>query len=107
MSIIHVDDEHFDNEVMKAEGVTVVDFWAPWCAPCRALGPILEETDSDYDGKVKFVKVNIEENAEAAQRFGVRSIPFLVVVKDGEIKGSHTGLLNKRDLSSLVDKHLG
>lgn len=108
MSIIHVTDSEFDNTVMKDPGVVVVDFWAPWCGPCRALGPIFEEVDSMFQGKdVKFVKVNVDENPATAQRFGVRGIPFLVMIKNGNVVGTHVGLLNKAQLTEFVENEVG
>ncbi len=81
---LHVNEKDFDAQVLKAEQPVLVDFWAEWCGPCRMIAPIIEDLASEYDGKVKVVKLNVDENQETARRFDVMSIPTLIVFKDGQ-----------------------
>ncbi|NTV79793.1 MAG: thioredoxin, partial [Clostridiales bacterium] len=83
MSLIHFTDDSFENEVLKYEGVALVDFWAPWCGPCQALGPVIEEISNEYEGKAKVGKVNVDEEREVAERYMVMSIPTVLVIKNG------------------------
>ncbi len=95
----------FDDAV--AQGVTVIDFWAPWCGPCRMMAPIFEGVAASMSGKASFAKVNIDEAPELATRFGVRSIPTLVVLKDGKAVATKVGLTRQDELAALVVQHLG
>lgn len=85
---------------------TLVDFWAPWCGPCRAIGPILEEIAGEYKDRVNVVKVNVDDNQVTASRYNVRSIPTLIVVKNGQVTETQVGLLSKKQLAALIDKNL-
>ncbi|MGM0622421.1 MAG: thioredoxin [Campylobacterota bacterium] len=89
------------------EGVTLVDFWAPWCGPCRMLSPVIEELASDYDGKAKICKVNTDEEQELAVKFGVRSIPTIVFLKDGEVADQMVGASSKQALAEKLDSIIG
>ena len=89
-----------------AAGVTVVDFWAPWCQPCRMMAPIFEAVAEKLNGKAKFAKVNIDEAPDVAAKFGVRSIPTLLIVKDGQEADTHTGLMRPDDFITFVNKNL-
>src|SRR3712207_6906079 len=96
-----VTDQTFETEVINAETPTLVDFWAPWCGPCRMVAPIVEELAGEYEGRVKFVKLNTDENPAVSSRYGIRSIPTLLVFKGGEVKGQirseeHTSELQSR-----------
>ena len=95
---------NFDAET--SAGLVLVDFWAPWCQPCRMMAPIFAATAEKFAGKAKFVKVNIDEAPEIAAKFGVRSVPTIVAIKDGKEAGSHVGLMKPDALASLVDKNL-
>lgn len=86
-------------------GVVLVDFWAPWCRPCLMLGPIVEELSNEYDN-VKIGKVDVDENPETSQQLGIRSIPTILIYKDGQIVEKHVGGASKAQLKSLIDKHL-
>ncbi len=92
--------ETFDEATAK--GLAVVDFWAPWCGPCRAQGPIFEEVAAEFGDRAAFGKVNIDQDREIAVRFGVRSIPTLVLLKDGEVVETRVGLTRKADLQALL-----
>jgi thioredoxin 1 len=102
----HADDSNFSAVVLKEEKLTLVDFWAPWCGPCRAIGPILEELATEYGEKINIVKVNVDDNPVTASQYGVRSIPTLILVKNGTIQDTKIGLLSKNQLTALLDKNL-
>ena len=102
----HADDSNFGTMVLKGEKPTLVDFWAPWCGPCRSIGPILEELAAQYDNRVNVVKVNVDDNPVTASQYGVRSIPTLLLVKNGKVEDTQIGLLSKKQLETLLDKHL-
>lgn len=102
----HADDSNFSTIVLKEEKPTLVDFWAPWCGPCRAIGPILEELAVQYGEKVNIVKVNVDDNQAIAAQYGVRSIPTLILVKNGKVQETQVGLLSKNQLAALIDKYL-
>ncbi|WP_028546926.1 thioredoxin [Paenibacillus taiwanensis] len=105
MAIVNVSDQSFNNDVESSQGVVLVDFWAPWCGPCKAIAPILEELDGEVSGQATIAKVNVDENPESASRFGVMSIPTIIVFKDGQPVDKVVGLNSKDALKSLVAKH--
>ena len=105
-STITVNDENFDDEVLRSDIPVLVDFWAEWCGPCKVVGPTIEALASDYQGKVKVAKLNVDDNPEAAGRFGVRSIPTLIVFKDGEAQQAAVGVKPKGQLAELIEKYL-
>jgi thioredoxin 1 len=102
----HADDSNFSTVVLKEEKPTLVDFWAPWCGPCRAIGPILEELALQYGEKVNIVKVNVDDNQATAAQYGVKSIPTLLLVKNGKVQEKQVGLLSKKQLETLLNKNL-
>ena len=89
----------FDTKVLKAKHPVLVDFWAEWCGPCRNLGPILDEVAEELGGDAKIVKVNVDENPELAQKYGIRGIPTMIFFKDGEVAKSLVGLQSKEDIA--------
>ncbi|WP_160034827.1 thioredoxin [Paenibacillus sp. An7] len=104
MAIVNVSDQSFNSEV-EGTGTVLVDFWAPWCGPCKMLAPILEELAADVGDDVKIAKVNVDENPESASRFGVMSIPTLILFKDGQPVDKVVGLNSKENLKNLISKH--
>ncbi len=101
-----VTDGTFDSEVVKSQVPTLVDFWAPWCGPCRMVAPIVEELAGEYAGKVNFVKLNTDENPVVATRYGIRSIPTLLVFKAGQPVGQIIGFRPKSDIKRRLDSVL-
>lgn len=103
---IHVTDAEFENEVIKSEIPVVVDFWAPWCGPCRMIAKSLDELASEYDGKIRIAKVNTDENSKWAMKFGVQGIPNLVFIKNGEQVDQIVGAYPKPIIQEHIDKIL-
>jgi thioredoxin 1 len=101
-----VNDNTWDNEVLKSDQPVLVDFWAPWCGPCRMVAPIVDELSSEYDGKVKFLKLNTDDNVQTASRYGIRSIPTLMMFKGGEAVDHIIGFRPKSQLKQTIEKAL-
>lgn len=101
-----VTDSTWENDVVKSELPVLVDFWAPWCGPCRMVAPIVEELSREYAGKVNFLKINTDENPMTPAKFGIRSIPSLLIFKNGELKGTIVGFRPKSDLKKRLDEAL-
>lgn len=106
---LEVSDQNFDQEVKQFKGVTLVDFWAPWCGPCKMQGPIIEQLSEELKDKenVKIAKLDVDQNQATAQAFGVMSIPTLKIFKDGEVVEDMVGLQSKEGLLELINKHAG
>ncbi|GIP54779.1 MULTISPECIES: thioredoxin [Paenibacillus] len=104
MAIVNVSDQTFNNEV-EGQGTVLVDFWAPWCGPCKMIAPILEDLANEVGDSVKIAKVNVDENPESASRFGVMSIPTLIFFKDGQPVDKVVGLNSKENLKNILAKH--
>ena len=105
-NLFTVTDETFQKEVLEAEQPTFVDFWASWCGPCRMIGPIFEELSGVYSGKVKFAKVNVDENPKTPASYGVRGIPTLIMFKGGKMVDQVVGAVPKNQLENIVKKVL-
>jgi len=103
-SLVHLTDSNFDQEVLKSEKPVLVDFWAPWCGPCRAVGPIVEDLAETYKESVKVAKINIDENPKTATVYGVMSIPTLILFKNGKALDKILGLVPKERLEELIKK---
>ena len=99
-------DSNFQAEVLDKKGIALVDFWAEWCGPCRMLTPVVEELASDYEGKALIAKVDVDENAELSQKYGVRSIPTILILKDGEVVDKHVGVTTKQALAEKIEAQL-
>ena len=103
---IDINKDNLDSEVLDTEGIVVADFWAPWCGPCRKLGPVLEELEKSFEGKMKLVKVNADENFEIMIQFSVSGLPTLLVFKNGEPVERMAGLIPKSSIINNIEKHL-
>ncbi len=101
-----VSDNEWDVEVLSSDTPVLVDFWAPWCGPCKMVAPVVDELAEEYDGKVKFVKLNTDDNIETASKYGIRSIPTLIVFKNGEAVEQVVGFRPKSELKKSLDKAL-
>jgi thioredoxin len=102
-AVLHLDEKVFDETLATTDGILMVDFWAEWCGPCRAVAPILEDLARSSGGKVTLAKVNVDENPALAARFGVRSIPTILFVKDGKVRDQAIGALPKPALQKKLD----
>jgi thioredoxin 1 len=105
-TVLHATDADFDSHVLQSEVPVLVDFWAPWCGPCRMIAPALDQLAGEYAGKAKVVKIDVDQNPATAMKFRVRSIPMLLVFKDGQIHGQQIGAVGKAQLAQLIDKAL-
>ncbi len=102
-----ITDAEFDAEVLKSTIPVLIDFWAPWCGPCKAMLPIIEELEKEYEGKVKVVKMNVDENMTVPQNFNVMSIPTFVLIKDGTPAATFVGSRSKADMKKEIDAIIG
>jgi len=106
-AIMQVTDANFDEEVLKSEQPVLIDFWAVWCGPCRALAPVVDEVAESYSGKVKVAKMNVDENPGTPGRYGIRGIPTLLIFKGGQVKEQIVGYVPKETIQKAIDKHMG
>ncbi len=102
----HVTDANFDQEVLKSDQAVLIDFWAPWCAPCRAIAPLIDELAGEYAGRLKVVKINVDDKPETPARYGVRGIPNLLIIRSGQVKEQIVGAVPKSHLVRAVDSAL-
>jgi thioredoxin 1 len=104
--LVHVNDENFEEEIIKSDKPALVDLWAPWCGPCNAIAPIVEELAEEYKDKIKVAKLNVDDSPGTATNYGVRSIPTLLLFKDGAIQDTLIGLVGKERLEDFIKKVL-
>ena len=104
--ILEVTDANFDQDVLKSEQPVLVDFWAAWCGPCRALAPIVDELAKDYHGKIKVGKMDVDSNSATPMRYGVRGIPTLLLFKGGQVVEQRVGAISKPDVQKMIDPHV-
>ncbi len=105
-NIIEVTDDSFEDEVLNSSEPVLVDYWAEWCGPCKMITPVLEEIASDYSGKIKVVKLNIDDNPDTPPKFGIRGIPTLMLFKGGEVEATKVGALSKSQLTAFIDSSI-
>ncbi len=105
-SVLHVSDNEFNETVIKASGPVLVDYWAEWCGPCKMIAPVLDAIAEEYAGKLTVVKINIDDNPQTPQHYGVRGIPTLMLFKDGEVEATKVGALTKVELAKFLDTNI-
>jgi len=105
-NIIYVTDDRFDDEVIKADGPVLVDFWAEWCGPCKMIAPILDEISGDYKDKITIAKLNIDDNPATPPKYGIRGIPTLMLFKDGNVEATKVGAVSKSQLTAFIDSNI-
>jgi thioredoxin 1 len=104
--ITHTSDSAFKAEVLESDTPVLLDFWAEWCGPCKSIAPVLDELAGQYEGKLKIVKINIDENQKTPRDYGVRGIPTLMIFKDGKVAGTQIGAVGKGQLTQFIDKSI-
>ena len=104
--IQHVSDDSFESDVLNSEVPVLVDYWAEWCGPCKVIAPVLEEIATEYDGKMKVCKLDIDANGETPPRYGIRGIPTLMLFKNGNVEATKVGALSKSQLTAFLDSNI-
>jgi thioredoxin 1 len=105
-NIVHVSDDSFETEVLRSDTPVLIDYWAEWCGPCKMIAPVLEEISEQYTGRLKVVKLNIDDNPETPPRYGIRGIPTLMLFKDGNVEATKVGAVSKSQLTAFIDGNL-
>jgi len=104
--IMDIEDDNFESEVLQADKPVLVDFWAPWCGPCKAIGPVVEDLANDFGEKIKFTKCNVDNNPVTQGKFGIKAIPTLILFKGGDVVDQITGMVAKSKLEEVINKAL-
>ena len=104
--IQHVNDDTFEPDVLKSDVPVLVDYWAEWCGPCKAMAPLLEELAKEYGGKLKIAKVNVDENQQLAKKYNIKAIPTLILFKEGNVQASKLGMMSKPQLTAFLDSNI-
>jgi thioredoxin 1 len=107
MKPIEVTDSNFEAEVLKSDKPVLIDFWAVWCGPCKMIAPTVEEIAKEYDGRLKVCKLDVDSNPQTAMKYGIRSIPTLLIIKDGQVAEQMVGAVPKRQMVDKITLHLG
>jgi thioredoxin 1 len=105
--VLEINDNNFEKDVLQSDKPVLVDFWAPWCAPCRMLAPTVEAVAEKYNGNAAVVKLNVDENPSVSQRYGIKGIPTLILFKNGKEEERVVGATSKEAISRMIDKHIG
>ena len=105
-TIVYLTDDSFQNEVLESAEPVLVDYWAEWCGPCKMIAPILTEIATEYQGKIKIAKLNIDDNPQTPPKYGIRGIPTLMLFKDGNVEATKVGALSKSQLTAFIDTNL-
>lgn len=101
---VQVTDSNFEAEILKSSTPALVDFWAPWCGPCRAMGPVIDELASEFEGKVRIAKMNVDENPATPSKYGIRAIPTIILFKNGEVVEQITGAVSKSSIKDMISQ---
>ena len=104
--VLHISDSEFENKIVGSATPCLVDFWAPWCGPCKAIGPVIDELAEEFEGKVVIAKMNVDDNRDVPARFGIRGIPTLMIFKGGDLAATKVGALNKAQLTDFIKSNL-
>ena len=104
--VLHINDADFESVVVNSDIPVLLDFWAPWCGPCKMIAPVLDELAPEFAGKVKIVKMNVDDNQATPAQFGVRSIPTLLLIKNGQVVATQVGALAKTQLANVINQHI-
>lgn len=104
--VLHINDADFESVVVNSDIPVLLDFWAPWCGPCKMIAPVLDELVPEFAGKVKIVKMNVDDNQATPAQFGVRSIPTLLLIKNGQVVATQVGALAKTQLANFINQHI-
>ncbi|MFT5173860.1 MAG: thioredoxin 1 [Gammaproteobacteria bacterium] len=105
-NIVHVTDESFEQDVLGSDSPVLVDYWAEWCGPCKAIAPILDEIAAEYDGKLRIAKLNIDDNPNTPPKYGIRGIPTLMLFKNGNVEATKVGSVSKSQLAAFIDSNI-